>query len=155
MNRGGANGRLTEYTVFDRNVISFGSGSFYTYDPASFDTAVLDEITAARPEPERSEADIESAGAAFRAIAEEAAPGCTLDVSYDAGTDAYWSDVALHDSFLMPAESKTGADFIALSFTCSPAEGGEPLWAVEPGKEAVVVLMRGEDGWEYMNWTQA
>ena len=103
---------------------------------------MLDEITAARPEPERSEADIESAGAAFRAIAEEAAPGCTLDVSYDAGTDAYWSDMALHDSFLMPAEGKTGADFIALSFTCSPAEGGEPLWAVEPGKEAVVVLMR-------------
>lgn len=155
MNRGGANGRLTEYTGFDRNVISFGSGSFYTYDPASFDTAVLDEIVAARPEPERSEADIESAGAAFRAIAEEAAPGCTLDVSYDAGTDAYWSDMALHDSFLMPAEGKTGADFIALSFTCSPAEGGEPLWAVEPGEEAVVVLMRGEDGWEYMNWTQA
>lgn len=70
-------------------------------------------------------------------------------------TDAYWSDMALHDSFLMPAEGKTGADFIALSFTCSPAEGGEPLWTVEPGEEAVVVLMRGEDGWEHMNWTQA
>lgn len=76
MNRGGANGRLTEYTVFDRNVISFGGGSFYTYDPASFDTAVLDGIVSARPEPERSEADIESAEAAFRAIAEEAALDC-------------------------------------------------------------------------------
>ena len=39
--------------------------------------------------------------------------------------------MALHDSFLMPAEGKTGADFIALSFTCSPAEGGgrPGLWS--------------------------
>ena len=98
------------------------------------------------PEPTAAAAE------AFRANFAENAPGCAIDeLCFDAELDAYWSDLALHDSRFFPIEGKTQADFLALCFRYSAADEADALW-LRQGADCVCVMTRNDGAWEFFNW---
>ena len=125
-------------------------GSFYTLE--GLDTEVFDDLIAAREYEPKVEADIAAAAEAFRANFAENAPGCAIDeLRFDAELDAYWSDLALHDSRFFPIEGKTQADFLALRFRYSAADEADALW-LRQGADCVCVMTRNDGVWEFFNW---
>lgn len=144
---------LHRCTVYEGNIIFLPGSGYFEYDPESFDIGVLDRLTADLPMPKRSAEDIAAAEAALREWMAEAWSGIVLeDVWYDAGLDAYWSDVAAHDNFGFNEHGTRDCDFLGLCFTYS-SPYGEKMAELEPGETGVVVMLRGEDGWEYRVWT--
>ena len=156
VNCGGASGEVRGYSFFEGGVLGLPDGSFRNYVPESLDYALFDELMAARTSVTKPESDIEAAKAALeRYIKAQAAPGCGIEsLACQPETDAFWTDVALHDSWLMRREGLDEYDFIALSAVLSPGDGGVALWTIEPWKETVFIMQRAGDSWDVLNWNQ-
>lgn len=147
---GGEEGEVFSYDFFEGGVVRMPGGSFYTLE--GLDTEVFDDLIAAREYEPKVEADIAAAAEAFRANFAENAPGCAIDeLRFDAELDAYWSDLALHDSRFFPIEGKTQADFLALCFRYSAADEADALW-LRQGADCVCVMTRNDGVWEFFNW---
>lgn len=140
------------FRIYEDNIILLPEGHF-EYDPDSLDLSLLEELIDSRPMPVRSAQEIASAEAALREWMAETWGGIELErVWYDAGLDAYWSDVAAHDNFGFNEHGTRDRDFLSLCFTYSSLYG-EVMADLAPGETGVVVLLQGEDGWEYRVWT--
>ena len=156
VNCGGEDGSVLSYEFLEDNVVILPGRHIYTFAPESLDYALFDELMAARKAVTKPEADIEAAKAALeRYIKAQAAPGCGIEsLACQPETDAFWTDIALHDSRLMRREGLDERDFITLSAVLSPGDGGVTLWTIEPGKEAVFIMRRLGDSWEMFDWNQ-
>lgn len=103
VNCGGEDGSVLSYEFLEDNVVILPGKLIYTFAPESLDYALFDELMAARTSVTKPESDIEAAKAALeRYIKAQAAPGCGIEsLACLPETDAFWTDVALHDSWLM------------------------------------------------------
>ena len=152
INCGGENGKLYNYTIFEQNTIQLPNGDFYLYVPETLNLDQIDALISEREYTSKQETDIEDARVAFIDFFAKTAPGCSLnEIWFDEQQDARWSDVAMHDSMLMPVSGKTNTDFITLCFSYSADNENSELW-LEPDVEHVCVMMKENSEWTFFDW---
>ena len=142
-----------EVEIFSGGMVMFDNVS-YACEAGSIDTALLDELLAARVGVEKEASLIEEAEAFLRADFAAAAEGCEIvTLKYDRETDEYFTDVASHVFHGAPAEGIDKNRLITLRFEYSGGAGAV-YRGIGPGTEAAVLLIKTDEGWSVMNWAE-